>query len=521
MSDPGAGAEAGASGPRPPDRALVNISANVIGQAVAVLAGVVCVPIYLHLLGAEAIGLIGFSLGLQAIVRVLDLGMSSAVVRQIARLAGRPAPGGELAEFFVTFERLFAAAAAAIAAVLLALSPLIAAHWLRGQHLPPRTLEFAVAAFSLQAALLFMGTLYHGALMGLEHQVRFNRIRVVETCASQFGAVLLLSLWAARVEVLFGWQLAVSVAALIAYARAGGRSLPSGRGGARFTFSHVRAVWAFAAGMAGITATGTVLVNMDKVLLSRWLRLDSFGYYTLAFYAASLLGALLVAPVFNALFPRACALVERADAAGERRLYHLAVQGLVAMVWPVAAIVWVFARPLLALWTGDAGAVAAAAAVLPFLVAGVALNTVMVPAYMVQLAHAWTSLGLALNLVLIAIFAPLLFLLTHRWGLAGAAVNYAVMQGAYVAAGLPLTHRRLLRDAFRSVVVRDLLPGIALCVAAVAALTVVRDAVVAAAPVARYGLIAAAWVALAAATALASPELRPAFRRGWAPFSGR
>lgn len=519
MSDPQAEPWAGDQGRRSPHAILVNVSANVIGQAVAVLAGVLCVPVYLHLLGAEAIGLIGFSLGLQAIVRVLDLGLSSAVVRQMARLATQSARGEEIAEFFVTFERLFVGAAAAIAAVTLSLSPLIASHWLRGQHLSHQQVALAVAAIGVQAALLFLGTLYHGALMGLEHQVRFNRIRVVETCASQFGAVLLLS-WVARVEVLFGWQLVVSAAAVVAYARAARATLLVDRAAVRFRFAHVRAVWMFAAGMAGITATGTVLVNMDKVLLSRWLRLDSFGYYTLAFYAASVVGGLLVAPVFNALFPRACALVERADAAGERRLYHIAVQSLVTMVWPVAAILWVFARPVLQLWIGDAGAVAAASAVLPYLVAGVALNTLMVPAYMLQLAHAWTALGLALNLALIAVFAPLLFFLTSRWGLVGAAANFALMQGVYLLVGLPLTHLRLLRDAFREVVLRDLAPGIALSVAAVAALTPARDAVISTTPVARYALIIIAWMALAVGTALVSSRIRPALRWRRAPFSG-
>ena len=506
---------------RPPDRVAVNASANLVGSAVAVLAGLICVPIYLHLLGAEAIGLIGFSLALRAIVRMLDLGMSSAVVRQVARLAGRPSSSGEeLVEFHVTFERLFAAAAAGIGVLTLALSPLIAAHWLHGRQLPPREVTVAVAAISVQAALLFMGGLYQGVLMGLERQVRLNRIRVVETLASQFGAVLLLSAWTARVEVLFGWQLVVTLAALLVYRRAVARSLPGLRTPARFRFAHVRAVWIFAVGMAGITTTGTILANLDKVLLSRWLRLGTFGYYTLAFYGASLVAGLLAQPVFNALFPRACALVEAGDASGERHLYHVAVQGLVTMVWPVSAVLWVFARPILQVWIGDPAAVAAAAAVLPYLVAGMALNTLMVPAYMLQLAHAWTTLGLVLNLALIAVFAPLLFVLTTRWGLTGAAVNFALMQAAYLLVGLPLTHLRLLGDAFREVVLRDLLPGVALCVAGAAALASARAAVAASAPAARYSLIVVAWIALTAGTALVSPRLRPALRLGWPPFSG-
>lgn len=515
MSDPGA-ASAGEPGRRPPANILVNVSANVIGQAVAVLAGVVSVPIYLRLLGAEAIGLIGFSLGLQAVIRMLDMGLSSAVVRQMARLGGQEGRREELAGFYATFERLFGVAAIMIAGITLALSPLIASRWLRGEQLPQSSVTFAVAAISVQAALFFMGTLYHGALMGLERQVLFNRIRVAETCLSQFGAAILLTAWLPRVEVLFGWQLAVSIAAVVVYGRVTRTAMP-GAGAGRFAMEHVRGVWKYAAGMAGITATGTVLVNMDKVLLSRWLRLDSFGHYTLAFYAASLVGGLLVAPVFNALFPRACALVERGDAAAERGLYHVALQSFVMLVWPVAAILWVFATPVLQLWIGEADAVAAAALVLPFLVAGVALNTLMVPAYMIQLAHAWTTLGLRLNLVLIGVFAPLLYVLTVRWGLAGAAMNFALMQGTYLLVGLPLTHRRLLTSALREVLLRDLLPGMALCVAAAAALMPVRDAIANTGPVLQYLLITLAWVLLVCGTAWLSSRMRPAL---WADSRG-
>ncbi len=514
MSDPRSAVAA-----RTPTRVVTNASANAVGQAASALASFICVPIYLHLLGAEAIGLIGFALGFQALVRVLDLGMSSAVVRHMARLAGRPARADELAEFFLTFERLFAAAAAAIGIVTLGLAPLVATHWLRGQHLSHGQLVFAVAAICVQAALLFMATFYHGTLIGLERQVQLNRIRVAEVLASQFGAALLLSAWAARVEVLFGWQLAVTAAALVAYARAATRALPAGRGAGHFALSHVRTVWAFAVGMAGISVTGTIITNMDKMLLGKWLRLDGFGYYTLAFYGASLLSTLLVAPLFNALFPRACDLVERADAAGERRLYHTALQALVTLVWPVAVILCVFAHPLLHLWIGDAAAVAAAAAVLPLLAAGVALNTLMVPAYMIQLAHAWTALGVVLNVALIAVFGPLLFVLTSRWGIAGAAANYALMQGTYLLTGMPLTHRRLLRGALREVVFRDLMPGIALCCAAFVGLLTVRDSILETPVVARYALIGGAWLALAASTALASSRVRPVLAWRWALFS--
>ena len=516
MSDPRAAGTPPASR-LPPRGILLNVSANLAGQAVAALVSVLCVPIYLRLLGAEAVGLLGFSLGLQAVIRVLDMGLSSAVVRQMARLGGQPGRRQELAEFYATFERLFAGTALAIALVTLAVSPLVVTHWLQGRALPPGHLAVAVAAISVQSALFFAGTLYHGTLMGLERQPLFNAIRVAEVLVSQLGAVLLLSVLRPTVPLLFGWQLAVALVALAVYARATRSALPAGtaRG---FRFEHVRSVWTFAAGMAGITATGTVLANMDKVFLSRWLQLGAFGHYTLAFYAASLVAGLLVAPVFNALFPRHCALVEQGDDAAQRALYHLSLQALVTLVWPIAAVLWVFARPVLQLWVQDPAAVAAAERVLPLLVLGVALNTLMVPAYMVQLSHAWTRLGVALNLVLIAVFVPLLYLLTIRQGLAGAALNFALMQGAYLLVGLPLTHRRLLREALGEAVVRDIVPGIALCAFAGVLFGVTRGAVEQASPALRYAAIFGAWAALTAGTALVSSRVRPV---AWRMLTGR
>jgi O-antigen/teichoic acid export membrane protein len=515
------GANAPALDPsRSPASITVNVIANFGGQAIASLVAFVCVPIILRLLGAETVGLIGFSVALQALLRVLDLGFSAAVVRQMARLGHQPGRHDELAEFHLTFERLFFGAGLAVAALTVTLSPFIARHWLHSSQLGSREVALAAAAIGAQCAVLFVASLYHGTLMGLERQLQFNVIRTAEICASQVGGVLVLILWLKRVEVLFGWQLAVSLIALAVYARAARAALPT-RQSARFHLAQVRNVWPFAAGMAGITATGTLLANMDKVLLSRWLKLASFGYYTLAYFASSLVSSLLVAPVFNALFPRHCALVEHDDEAGERRLYHLSIQFLVVAVWPVAAILWAYARYVLQLWVREPVAVAAAERVLPWLAAGVALNTLMVPAYMIQLANAWTSLGVKLNAVLLAVFGPSLYVMTTRWGAAGAAANFALMQGTYLLVGLPLTHRRLLRAAFGEVVWRDMLPGVALCALAALGLAATRDTLAGASATARYAIMGAAWITLTAATALACSRVRGMARQvltGGPPF---
>lgn len=61
-----------------------NTSLNYLGQAYALLIGILILPFYLRHLGAEAYGLIGFFAVLQAWLQLLDAGMSPALV-QIGR----------------------------------------------------------------------------------------------------------------------------------------------------------------------------------------------------------------------------------------------------------------------------------------------------------------------------------------------------------------------------------------------------------------------------------------------------
>jgi O-antigen/teichoic acid export membrane protein len=65
--------------------------------------------------------------------------------------------------------------------------------------------------------------------------------------------------------------------------------------------------------MTGIAALTTILTQLDKVILSKMLTLESFGYYTLVFSLASILSQ-LVTPVSSALFPKFSQIV----AGGER-----------------------------------------------------------------------------------------------------------------------------------------------------------------------------------------------------------
>ena len=65
-----------------------NIFANYIGAGAVALGPILVLPWYLAALGPKQFGLIGFIGMLQAVLGLLDAGMSQALVREIAHLHG-------------------------------------------------------------------------------------------------------------------------------------------------------------------------------------------------------------------------------------------------------------------------------------------------------------------------------------------------------------------------------------------------------------------------------------------------
>jgi O-antigen/teichoic acid export membrane protein len=195
--------------------------------------------------------------------------------------------------------------------------------------------------------------------------------------------------------------------------------------------------------MAAISLTAVVLTQMDKVVLSKMLSLAAFGQYTLA---ATVAGALYVLflPLFQAVFPRLARLVAAGDVRATRALYHRSAQGVALLVLPAAAVLALFGREVMLLWTRDPIIADATGTVLALLAAGTALNGLMNIPYALQLAHGWTAFAFYQNVVATLFLLPMLVVAATRIGPVGAAGVWLLLNAGYVTLGLTVMHRRLL-----------------------------------------------------------------------------
>lgn len=438
--------------PRSPIRR--NVVANLSGRAWTALLYLALAPVYVDLMGVEAYGLVGLFLSLFAVSSILELGLSSALNRELAsRTARREDPSGAR-DLLRTLEPVYWGLALLIGGLTLAAAPMVAQEWLNDAELPVGTVENAVMLMALVLVVQWPLNLYAGGLLGLERHVALNVILGLMMTVRMGGAALVLWLVDPSVTAFFTWQaITAGIHTLVARAWLW-RSLPRPSRPARFRRQLFASVWRFSLGVGATSVLVVLLTQLDKLLLSGLLSLEDFGYYSLAALLSSGISYVSL-PVFQSVFPRLTGLVAVADESSLTRLYHSASQLMAVLVLPVAAVIVLFSSQVVELWTGSSTTASNVHDVAALLVAGTALNALASVPYALQLAHGWTRLSFSLNLVAVVLFVPLLVVATNRYGAVGAAGLWLALNVGYVGVGMQLMHRRLLPSEKRSWYARD------------------------------------------------------------------
>jgi O-antigen/teichoic acid export membrane protein len=426
-------------------RVKTNFFANLAGSGWTALVGLTCTPLYIHFMGMEAYGLIGFYFMLQGVIQILDLGLSPTMNREMARYSVLPEKTAEARNFVRTLEVGYWAIGIFIGCAVWSSAPYIASHWIKAGNISPLEVRRAVIIMGALTALQWPLTFYHGGLLGLQRQVLLNGITIATASLGGGGALLVLWLISPTVSAFFTWQIAVSLLQAGVTTFALWRCLPGSGHVARIDLGITRGIWRFAAGMSGITITALVLTQLDKVILSKMLTLKIFGYYVLAGMVGNGLSGLLITPMFNTIFPRFSALVAAKDEKSLLEMYHGSTQVMAVMILPAAIVIALFSREIMLLWTGSPEIANNTAPIVSILVAGTALNGLMNLPYALQLSHGWTRIGIAINSVFIVILVPAIVSMTMYFGAVGAASVWLGLNASYMIIGVPLTHRRLLK----------------------------------------------------------------------------
>ncbi len=424
----------------------INVAANFVGSIWAAILGIVFVRIYLQYISIEAYGLIGVFTSIQTFIILLDFGLSPTFNREIARLSALKNKAQEMHDLKRTLETPNWIFAIIIAVLLVICSPIISNYWLQPKSLSITTVTNSLILISINVAIQFIMSFYVGGLLGLQKQVLLNVINIVCGTLRSVGAFFVLAFVSPTIEAFLIWQTIIVILQFVLILFFLNKSLPVSPSKGHFQKEVLRKIWRFAIGVTGITFVSLILTQTDKIILSRMLNLEIFGFYTLAITIANMAIMPIVSAMNNASFPKFSMFVSNDDEESLRKFYHRTCQSLSMIVIPIVSILSLFSYQILMLWIGDEKIASNTYLLMTLVVIGTGLNGLVNLPYHLQLAYGWTKLSFYVNVVAIFILVPLMIWGVYVYGAIGGAISWIVINGLSILIAVQIMHRRILKE---------------------------------------------------------------------------
>jgi len=427
-----------------------NIIANYAGQILSVLIGIFLVPAYLHFLGVEVYGLIGFFASLQVLLNVFDLGLSTTVSREVARRGPYPEKHRGLRDLILTSQSVYGGIGLLVGILLAVSSGIISESWIRAEQLSRAEIRLAVLIVAATFAVRWLISFYQGILRGLERQVLVNVVLVAVAVFRAAGVILVL-MWISRTLTAFLiWQMVTVVFEVAWLKYLGWKYLPQVQGyRGNFSLGSFGGIWQFSSLLWGVGVLGVLIAQLDKMFISAMLPLEQMGFYSAAVVLSGGI-AMIASPVYYAVFPRFCSLIVSNRTKELSGIYHRMSKLVAFLSCPAAVILMFFSQPVLWCWTRSEMVAREASGPLIYLAAGALANALMVSVPMaLQLAAGlvWIPFwGYAAGAFLLI---PLFYGSIKIGGIAGPAMALAFFNVFYLLVIQKVTHACVLKGEGR------------------------------------------------------------------------
>ncbi|BBE49690.1 Polysaccharide biosynthesis protein [Ferriphaselus amnicola] len=418
-----------------------NIVANYIGTGVVALAPILALPWYLAALGPKQFGLVSFVAMLQALLGLLDAGMSQSLAREFTLCESAHQRGTQgAATLLRSFERVYWIFAMLAMCLILPFSGVLASNWLELSGLPAEVGQWAVYGAGAIFAAQFPGSLYRSALIGTQSQVELNVVMSISALLKHIGGIVIVNVWPTLPAYLI-WFVIVTLLETLFRARLAWKAIGGGRNHVVWSTGVVLKMMPLVVSLSGATILGALTIQMDKIILSKMVSVELFGYYSIAWSIA--IGVLqLIYPVMNAALPK---VVNMRDDFEALRSFCAKLTVVVMLVVVVGGGIFYFMGVwLLERWLNNPVAVAYIYAPLSVLLIGTAMHAIWNIGYLVWLANGKANNALfsnAFTLVLSVVFSPALI---TRYGLVGAAFGWLMMNVAGTALSFGWLKRKRL-----------------------------------------------------------------------------
>lgn len=418
---------------------------SYLNQAYVSLLGIALMPAYLHYLGPEGTGLIGLFLMIQALLPLLDFGLTPVLSREVSRYRAGTLDALAVRLRLHGIEGVFLAGAAVCFVIVFAFRRALAGDWLNFSALASGEVESCLVLMSAAAVLRWTSGIYRATLIGLERQSWLNGAAAILASFRFVGVLPVLAWYSSAATTFFCFQLLAAGVELVVFCVAAYRGLPRGVPGmpVRQPREGIGKAVSMAGSMGFLAVIWILLNQLDKLILSRTLTLEEYGYFTLAASAAAVL-QVLMAPLNQVVQPRLTIMAETRRLDDLADAYALLTQFATALFVAAGAALALFSDQLLWSWVADDKAVRLAGPVLFWYSLAGTLIGVLLPPFMLQFAFGYLRLHVIGNAVLLLTLLPVVAWVAIEHGAVGVGIVLVAWRLLFLLFWVPIVHRRLM-----------------------------------------------------------------------------
>jgi O-antigen/teichoic acid export membrane protein len=397
-----------------------NIVFNYIGQLYITFIGILILPMFLQYMGPESYGLVGFFTLIQSWLSLLDVGMTPTLGREVARLKNKADEHWRLITVVNSLEVTFAVLAVIASGVLFMAKGWIASDWLNVETLNIEIVATAISIMAITIAARWIASINRSGINAYEAQVWMNITDIIINTFRFPGALLLVIYTEGSVLAYFYFQLAVVLIEVVIIRIKMRQLLPNKKldGVRLFSLPELKRIAPFAISIGYTSAIWVLLTQLDKLLLSKYLTLSEYGYFTLVGVVVGGM-TMLASPVTKALIPRITAMLAEGNEQQMLALYKTATRFVATFIFPLGLVIAFNAEVVVYTWTGDSQAAAWVAPIMPLFILGSMVLAIMSFQYLLQYAHGKLEYHVRWNTFSVIINVPLIIYAATNYGAVG------------------------------------------------------------------------------------------------------
>lgn len=280
-----------------------DVIASYLGSGWSAVIGLAFVPLYVHYLGIESYGLVGFLTTLSVWAALLDLGLPPTLNREMALYSAAARGTQNIMDLRRSAELISLATAGVLSALMAGSSAWITTHWLNTNLSGPGPVARSIALMGVLIGVQSLGSLYRNGLLGLRRTVCLSGFTACSASVRALGSIAVLAFIAPTITAFLLFQVTISALETLALGVYLNRQIPSAPTSPRFSAVALKNVWRFAGSLTVLSLMATLLTQVDKLILPRLLPLDQFGYFMLMITVAGAISVFVV-PIHNIAYSR-------------------------------------------------------------------------------------------------------------------------------------------------------------------------------------------------------------------------